>query len=684
MRFGSFKAGLKLFSAAAILLQAGALATLAQAQDGEASPAMKAFPALDIPQARSVAEGHGLGGDAAVRALGTNIGSVAQWYGKSAADLRKMLTKDSSLRIDAKGRLLYIEPAPKLAGAPALQGKSLVDGKLPPLSEAFKLHSKPNATRKIVLNFQGANISGTYWNIAQKRSVIVAPAFNTEGDANTFTDGERARILQIWQTVAEDYAPFDVDVTTELASVAKADPATYATVVITTNASYGVNAPGVAYVSTFGNPAYEPAFVAYDAFGGNAKYIAEAASHEMGHRLGLDHDGSTAGAYYGGHGSGTTRWAPLMGNSYTAPVSQFSKGEYANANNKQDDFAEMARYLPLRPDTAGNVVPEAVTFPGVASNGVTTGRVEGAIEAQGDKDLFSIAAGAGAFSASVTPAFLNPDADLVVSLLDNSGAVLASANPATALNATLTASLPRAGTYYIQVSSTGFGNPLNTGYSDYGSRGLYGLTASYPAAASAAPKAAISSTATGIVPAAIGFDGRGSTDDGKVVSYAWSVNDAAPGTAGKLAQTQISFTTPGIYKVRLRVTDDMGFTNAVTKEIEVGKALNSALPAVTRVANGTGFSGYAELANAYSDANGVSFVPAGVFGSWSGAVQATDSARPTRSGVKFTSPPVSSATACFTFTLDKVSGIDPQTSKSISYFPKTPIRASNCPLQAQK
>ncbi len=48
---------------------------------------------------------------------------------------------------------------------------------------------------------------------------------------------------------------------------------------------------------------------------GNEKYTAEAISHEVGHTLGLSHDGriTPSEGYYAGHGSGDTGWAPIMG-----------------------------------------------------------------------------------------------------------------------------------------------------------------------------------------------------------------------------------------------------------------------------------------------------------------------------------------------------------------------------------
>ena len=60
-----------------------------------------------------------------------------------------------------------------------------------------------------------------------------------------------------------------------------------------------------------------------------------------GHTLGLSHDGRPNEEHYAGHGSGETGWAPIMGVGYYQPVVQWSKGEYANANNKEDDLLKI-------------------------------------------------------------------------------------------------------------------------------------------------------------------------------------------------------------------------------------------------------------------------------------------------------------------------------------------------------
>ena len=67
---------------------------------------------------------------------------------------------------------------------------------------------------------------------------------------------------------------------------------------------------GVAYVNVFGSTSYaryRPAWIYHDNLSHGESYIAEAASHEIGHNLGLSHDGTSSSEYYGGHGSGDFR-----------------------------------------------------------------------------------------------------------------------------------------------------------------------------------------------------------------------------------------------------------------------------------------------------------------------------------------------------------------------------------------
>ena len=104
---------------------------------------------------------------------------------------------------------------------------------------------------------------------------------------------------------------------------------------------------------------------------------------------------------------------------------------------------------------------------------MAAGTAQGIIGSPGDKDVYRFTAGLGSLTASVTPAARSPNADLVLTLISDTGMVLASSNPQNALNASITYQIFRAGTYYLQVSGTGQGNPATDGYSDYGSLGNY-------------------------------------------------------------------------------------------------------------------------------------------------------------------------------------------------------------------
>ena len=78
--------------------------------------------------------------------------------------------------------------------------------------------------------------------------------------------------------------------------------------------------------------------------------VSEAISHEFGHNLNLNHDGTNGSSYYSGHGSGAVSWGPIMGASYNRSVTQWSQGEYSGANNSQDDLAVIAGELSYRGD----------------------------------------------------------------------------------------------------------------------------------------------------------------------------------------------------------------------------------------------------------------------------------------------------------------------------------------------
>lgn len=171
------------------------------------------------------------------------------------------------------------------------------------------LHSRAASTRKIFLDFDGHTTTNTNWNGLANISVIVTPAYNKDSNISTFSLEEQADIIAMWRAVAEDYAMFDVDVTTEdpgIEALRKTDAldVNYGIRVCIGGSSYdwyGKGAGGTAYLGSFTWNSDTPTFVFPAQLGPNVpKYVWEAISHETGHTLGLSHDGDATKTYYQG------------------------------------------------------------------------------------------------------------------------------------------------------------------------------------------------------------------------------------------------------------------------------------------------------------------------------------------------------------------------------------------------
>jgi len=205
--------------------------------------------------------------------------------------------------------------------------------------------------------------------------------------------------------------------------------------------------------------------------------MAECLSHEVGRTLGLGHQSTAVTTYYGGQGSGETGWAPIMGASYNKNLTQWSKGEYSGANNKEDAHAVMGRQgLNPRADDHGNTFAQATRVFGTVSNGWLSLAVNGVIETPTDVDTFSFVAGAGKLTLGVTPSAWSGNVDMALELRDGAGKLMASSNPAAQLGAQISVDLPAAGLYFLSVRGAGKDDPRTTGYSPYGSIDQYAVS----------------------------------------------------------------------------------------------------------------------------------------------------------------------------------------------------------------
>lgn len=433
------------------------------------------------------------GGAAAIDHLGSHLPSVAAANGLSTAELRSHLLTDSSLKVDTDDRLLYVEPARVAASSPAT---SWLEGSGTTIA-TFTEHSKPGSKRVIYLDFDGQTISGTAWNTSAVGTSCYTDAYNADG-FDGFSAEELKSIYGIWQRVAEDYAPFDVDVTLEPpaeAEIVRSSGAddVYGTRVLitksTTECTPGKNfyeaicssgCGGVAYVGVFDwyrsgtstDSYYQPALVFQNGTGSGAKFVAEAVSHEAGHNLGLSHDGTSTTGYYEGPGS----WAPIMGIGYYRAITQWSKGEYAGANNTQDDFSVMGQ------NGAGPREDELST---ALAAGI---QVSGVISTAADVDSFALSLTQGqTVTITATPASTSPDLDikLTVTLKVKRSSFVVSDDPpsgsssgdiSTGMGATITLTAANAGTYTVKIEGVGYGNRRTTGYSDYASVGGYTIS----------------------------------------------------------------------------------------------------------------------------------------------------------------------------------------------------------------
>ena len=534
-----------------------------------------------------------------------------------------------SLKADDEGNIFYADTFmvdqldAESSGTP---GTEAVPGTT--LDDAFLLHSRPGAANRVFVDFDGHVITGTAWNNGGAASYDALP-YDLDNSPSTFNAEERSRIIGIWHRIAEDLAPFDIDVTTE--EPASFDRYTGRILVTHTLDGSGQDMPangggGVAYVGVFGNSNYHtyysPALVYYNHLGGGAESsVAEASSHELGHNLALSHDGQNPStAYYQGHGSGLVSWAPIMGVGYYKNVTQWSKGEYTNANQLQDDLAIIDGRLGYASDDHGDSLASASTL--VVNNGsVVSSNPEfdphnilpenkGIIGSRDDVDVFSFITGAGTVNLAVTPAwdaFYNgtsnrgANLDILAELRNVSGALVTSSDPTNDTSANINASV-NAGSYYLLISGTG---NTSVPYSDYGSLGQYFINGTVPSASEDTTAPTPNPMAFASAPAAISYDAISmtavtATDDITSVQYNFRCVAGGAGCANSGWQSGTSFTASGLaantqYTFTVEARDQSSNLNT-TAASDPASAFTNALPPPPAAPSGLAANGASETA----------------------------------------------------------------------------------------
>jgi hypothetical protein len=194
------------------------------------------------------------------------------------------------------------------------------------------------------------------------------------------------------------------------------------------------------------------------------------ASHEVGHSLGLHHDGLYGQTYHPGDGSGETGWGPIMGAPFGQNVVRWSNGDYAGATMTEDDLSVITKPengVAFRADDQPDLFTGLATLEPEVS-------VDGLIESGFDVDAFRIATAGGPVTVEVHPLDPGPNIDLRLKLHDQTEAIVTVLDPDDDLDVVLDAELP-AGVYIVRLHGTG-----NPGvYSAYGSIGQYCIVAHY-------------------------------------------------------------------------------------------------------------------------------------------------------------------------------------------------------------
>jgi hypothetical protein len=338
------------------------------------------------------------------------------------------------------------------------------------------LNSYPSASATIFLDFDGHTIANTSWNWNGPFSVGGAGLNSTQ-------------ITEVFNRVAEDYRPFNINITTDSTKFLAAPLGKRMRVVLTVDYQWYGTSGGVAFVESFTWTDNSPCFVFTSLHNYNVKNISEASSHEAGHTLGLYHqslyDASCVklAEYHAGVGSGEIGWAPIMGNGYYRNMTLWNNGQNSEGCSVYQNDLQIITTIngfSYRNDDHNSAFNQStnVNFSNNQFN------VSGVVERNTDQDLFRFTQPAyGRFQLNAIPYNVGTgnsgsDLDLQVTLFSGSQTQLGVFNPGTLLNSIID-TVMGAGNYYLRIE--GKGNIYAPNYASLGSYSLQGtFTAGNP------------------------------------------------------------------------------------------------------------------------------------------------------------------------------------------------------------
>lgn len=391
------------------------------------------------------------------------------------------------------------------------------------------MHSNPGASKSLFLDFNG-HFEPTWGAFSD----IDIPAFDNDADPTTFGDVEVLKIVEIWRRVAEDFAPFDIDVTTEAPE--NFDDSVHLRVAIGGDGAWtdGANA-GISYVNLFADAIPNVVFVFPDNLGnGNAKLVAECISHESGHGFGLEHQSlyDDEGVLIDEYNPGDLARAPIMGDAYAAQRGVWWHGpSHEAASDLQDDMAILGAAIGWRADDVGDTydsgAPLSVNYAMVSGAGI--------IGTMNDLDVWSFDTDEGAIMFQVTVPLGINNLDAKAELLDADGDVVVSWQDLDSIyHVTLVATV-ESGSYRLVIGSHG----------DYGDVGQYAINGII------VPVGSIVTAPTDlsveiVSPNEIDLTWQDNADDETAYVVEWSLDGAAWDTLVELDPDTFEFTTAGL------------------------------------------------------------------------------------------------------------------------------------------
>ncbi|MFC5539255.1 Ig-like domain-containing protein [Rhodocytophaga aerolata] len=412
-----------------------------------------------------------------------------------------------------------------------------------------ELQSLPGATAVVLLDFDGQYVVNPGWNGGNP--INAEPALLSE-----------AEILEVWKMISEDYKPFSLNITTSEAIYQQAPTNRRMRIIFTPTNHFYTNVGGVAYTNSFTWGDDTPCW----AFNSTAKYAGEVGSHEVGHTLGLSHDGRTSPAetYFWGQSS----WAPIMGTGYDRQVVQWSKGEYPYANNTEDDLYTITtgNGFSYRTDDHSNENSNATAIKVDASGNVAASANKGIITTRADVDVFTFASSGASVFLSVSPSAVHPNLDISLTVKNSLSQTILQTNPA-GMAASINQAFP-AGTYYLYVDGAKGESGAN---SDYGSIGEYTISGKITLS-NTPPQVSISSPIQGssfAAPASISLHANASDQNGSISKVEF-YNGSTKLGEDLSAPYSFSWTNvaTGNYTLTAKATDNLG-VSTISKAVSV-------------------------------------------------------------------------------------------------------------------